>query len=372
MAELFVISPEFEKKLHPEAREIFHDWVAEIQHQVQLDEVTDDDLNSLSDDEKIKLKTSVLKIPECLKKCIDIKEGDKLYDVYFGDIFLQSGVISELKRDLMFIKWDIEPPLRKIHLAKLAKTKEELRKRVQEEKDKLEEAREIERKREEEERQRAAKAKEEQRKREEEAEAQRRKKEEEERWRAACKAVNPPIDDAKMYLNKPGEHDKYVKAALVAIEVYMEKGQDYLNDSRTFDYRWCLKKISDGKEEERQKIAANFAAQEYNRRLNDEKARLKALLCPNRKDHESYFKKQIKDHRYTGENFTQFLSSEEEQDFDKTIVYIGRKKLDGIVSSDFRQFIDGNVGDPILSCLLLSIAWRAYRASISCLMSSPL
>ena len=370
MAELFVISPEFEKKLHPEAREIFHDWVAEIQHQVQLDEVTDDDLNSLSDDEKIKLKTSVLKIP----KCIDIKEGDKLYDVYFGDIFLQSGVISELKRDLMFIKWDIEPPLRKIHLAKLAKTKEELRKRVQEEeeKDKLEEAREIERKREEEERQRAAKAKEEQRKREEEAEAQRRKKEEEERWRAACKAVNPPIDDAKMYLNKPGEHDKYVKAALVAIEVYMEKGQDYLNDSRTFDYRWCLKKISDGKEEERQKIAANFAAQEYNRRLNDEKARLKALLCPNRKDHESYFKKQIKDHRYTGENFTQFLSSEEEQDFDKTIVYIGRKKLDGIVSSDFRQFIDGNVGDPILSCLLLSIAWRAYRASISCLMSSPL
>lgn len=173
------------------------------------------------------------------------------------------------------------------------------------------------------------------------------RKEKEERWHAACKAVNPPTNDAKRYLDRPGEYDEFLQTALDAIEVCMEEGQACLNDSRTFDYRWCLKKINDRKVEERQKITASFAAQKYNRRLNEEKARLKALLCPKSKDHESYFKEKIKDRRYTGENFTQFLSSEEKRDFGKTIVDIGRKKLDEIVSSDFRQFIDGE-------------CWRTY------------
>ena len=166
-----------------------------------------------------------------------------------------------------------------------------------------------------------------------------RAKEDEEEWNAACKAVNPPLSNAKRYLNDK-EYDKFTQAVLEAIEVYLEKGEDYLDDMRTFDYRRYLKNINDRKEKEKQKIATNITAKEYNQRLNKEKARLKALLCPNRKDHESYFKKQIKDRCYTGQSFAQFLSSEEKQDFDKTIADISRKKLDEIVSSDFRQFID--------------------------------
>ena len=109
-----------------------------------------------------------------------------------------------------------------------------------------------------------AKAKQEQRERDEEdkrsreqAEAERRRKEEEERWQAAHKAVNPPLNDAKRYLNDE-EYDKFIQAALEAIEVYLEKGEEYLDDVRTFDYRRCLKKINDRKEEERRKIAANI------------------------------------------------------------------------------------------------------------------
>ncbi len=95
------------------------------------------------------------------------------------------------------------------------------------------------------------------------------------------------------------------------------------------------------KEEERQKIAAELEAREYNQHLNKEKARLKALLWRNRKDHGSYFKKQVKDRRYTGQSFTQFLSSEEERFFDKKVVDISTKKLDEIVSGDCGQFICG-------------------------------
>jgi hypothetical protein len=47
--------------------------------------------------------------------------------------------------------------------------------------------------------------------------------------------------------------------------------------------------ISDRKKTESRKIAAKLKAQEYNQYLNKERGRLKALLCPDRKDHESYF-----------------------------------------------------------------------------------
>jgi hypothetical protein len=104
-----------------------------------------------------------------------------------------------------------------------------------------------------------AKAKQEQRERDEEekrsreqAEAEHRRKEEEERWQAAQKAVGPPLNDAERYLNNE-ECDDFIEAAREVIEVYKEKGEDYLDDSRTFDYRWFLKKINDKKEEERQK-----------------------------------------------------------------------------------------------------------------------
>ena len=174
----------------------------------------------------------------------------------------------------------------------------------------------------------------------EEAAKERRKLEEKQRWNAAYEVVNPPDSDAKRYLNDE-EYERFVIAARGAIRANMAKGQAYLDDIRAFDYRWWLGRINDRKEGGKQKAAAKSAAQEYNKQLNKEKERLKAILCPNRQDHTVYFKKQIKDPRYTGEDFTQFLPSEETRNFGNTIVNIGRKKLDQIIESAFRQFIDG-------------------------------
>ena len=80
MGQLFVISEEFEKKLHPEAQKLIHEWMTDIQCQVQLDEVNNDDLKFLSAADIIKLRR-IYEVPECLNKCKDIKDGDKLYDV---------------------------------------------------------------------------------------------------------------------------------------------------------------------------------------------------------------------------------------------------------------------------------------------------
>lgn len=158
------------------------------------------------------------------------------------------------------------------------------------------------------------------------------------KWNAACKAVNPPLSDAKMYFSDE-EYDEFIRAAQQATQVYTEKGEGYLDDLRSFDYLWCLEKIRGRKEKERQKIAANAAAQEYNRRLNEGKTRLKALLCPTRKDHQAYFKKQVRDRRYAGQNFSRLLSKQEEQDFDKVLVEISRRRVEELVSTDFRPFI---------------------------------
>ena len=130
MSELFVISDEFEKKLHPEARKLINEWIADVQRQVQLDKVNNDDLKFLSTADIIKLKR-IYEVSECLNKCVDIKDRDKLYDVYFGDIFLSKGVISQLKRDLLSIEFDIVPPLKKIYEGRVAKAKEEKRKSSQ-------------------------------------------------------------------------------------------------------------------------------------------------------------------------------------------------------------------------------------------------
>ena len=98
--------------------------------------------------------------------------------------------------------------------------------------------------------------------------------------------------------------------------------------------------INDRKKTEQLKIAATLKAREYNRYLNRETAKIKTMLCPDRKDHAVYFKERISDHRYTGQNFNYFLSNEEVQVFGRAISDIGRRELDTIVPGDVRQFID--------------------------------
>jgi len=89
----------------------------------------------------------------------------------------------------------------------------------------------------------------------------------------------------------------------------------------------------------KQLVLAKLAAQKFNRRLNEEKVRLQALLSSSRKDVDSYFKKQVKDRRYMGQDFSPLLSKKEAQDFDKTLVEIRRKNVEELVSTDFLPFI---------------------------------
>lgn len=314
MAGILSLKPEDEKRLHPEALKWFIEQRGTIQREVPLEELSDDDLNTfLSDDEKHEFIMCKNEIAKGLNGCInkDAVSPDLVTNATIGLSLVSFQVNSLLPMRRIGLL------LKNVHQRKVAKAEQEQRERDEEDK-----------------------------RNREQAKAKRRRKEEEERWHAARKAVSPPLNDAKRYLNDE-EYDQFIQSALEAIEVYLEKGEKYLDDMRTFNYRRYLKKINNKKEGERRKIAAIIAAQKYNGELNKEIARLKALLCPNRKDHRSYFKKEIKDPRYIGQSFAQFLSSEEEQDFDNTIVDISRKKLDEVVSRDFRQFINGE-------------CWRSY------------
>jgi hypothetical protein len=81
------------------------------------------------------------------------------------------------------------------------------------------------------------------------ADAERREKEYEDRWCAAFVSINPPVDDAKKYLNDK-EHDEFTLAVGKAIDAYLERGGTYLDDARAFDYGWWLRKIQERMEEE--------------------------------------------------------------------------------------------------------------------------
>ena len=305
MGGILSLEPEgIEKRMHPRALEHFRKFQADARFEVPLEE--------LKDDEKPEFQRYMNQIKDGLRTCVDIGDGDSLDNQAKLLLFEVHTIIP------MF---SIRQSLKKVYDRKVKSLREEQEKRKEEE------------------RQRAAKAKEEQRKREEKAEAQRREKEEEERWRAARKAVNPPIDDAEKYLNKPGEHDRYIQAALVAIEVYMEKGEEYVDDSRTFDYRWYLKEISRRKTQEAQKAHAISEAKKYNAYLNQEISRLRSKLEPKQKDLITYFKLKIKDSRHTDHNFDYVLSVEETNDFDSTLVSVANEKLEQLIPNDLRQFI---------------------------------
>jgi len=163
-------------------------------------------------------------------------------------------------------------------------------------------------------------------------------KEDEKEWNTAYDAVNPPGRDAKTYLTDE-EYKGFVKAAGQAIRARIEKGEDYLSDARSLDYRRYLARIRDRKEKEKLIFIAKLAAEEFNRQLNGEKVRLRALLSPNRKGLEGYFRKQVNDRRYSGQDFSRILSQKEKQDFDNTLVGISRSKAEELVPKDFRSFI---------------------------------
>jgi hypothetical protein len=167
------------------------------------------------------------------------------------------------------------------------------------------------------------------------ADAERRKKEYDDRWRAAFVSIEPPVDDAKKYLNAK-EHDEFILAMGKAIDTYLEEGTAYLADARTFDYRWWLNKIQERKKKEAQELQATNKAIEYNHRLNQEMARLTAQLDQKQRDLGSYFRSRIQDRRYTIQNFDYVLSKKDQIDFDHTLVSMANKRLEKLCPEDLR------------------------------------
>jgi len=323
---IFIIDPEVEKRIHPEALRVLSNW-EEVELGMLQTELTAADIDEyLEDNEKAEFQRCMNQIWDGLKTCMDVGDGVTLYDVYIGDIFLTKGIISQFQRTSLVPLFSLKLLLKKACDQKLKKVREK-------ERQEAEEAREKQRREEEEEKRKSEEAREEEKKQQEKTEAE----EKDRQWDDAHKVVKPPLDDAERYLNDE-EYDSFIKAGREAIKVYLEKKEDYLADSRTFDYRQCLWKINYRKEEERQKIAADFAAKEYNRRLNEERERLKALLYSSEKNTASYFKNHTKDARYTGESLSQFLDSEEIEAFDKKIEDSGRSRVAKLVNNDFQGF----------------------------------
>ncbi len=170
------------------------------------------------------------------------------------------------------------------------------------------------------------------------AEAERRKKEYDDRWCAAFISIKPPVDDAKKYLNDK-EQDEFTLAIGKAIDAYLEKGAAYVDDLRAFDYGWWLRKIQERKKKEAQKQQATNTAIEYNRRLNQEMAKLTAQLDHKQRNLGSYFRAKIQDKRYTNHDFDYVLSKKDEMNFDSTLVSMANKRLEQLCPESLRQFI---------------------------------
>jgi hypothetical protein len=170
------------------------------------------------------------------------------------------------------------------------------------------------------------------------AESEQQEKELRERRSVAFDAINPPVNDAKRYLNEE-EYNDFLLAVSKAIDAYLEKGGGYPGHVKTFEYRWSLEKINDRKEEEEQKVKVRLVASEYNHRLNQEIKKLSSQLSHRPKDLSSYFYATIQDKRLLGPSFDYVLSTEEKDNLDSTLVKIANKRLLQIIPDDLRQFI---------------------------------
>jgi len=177
------LKPEDEKRLHPEALKWFNLLRKQIESEVPLEKLSDDDLDMfLTDDEKRDFNSLMGKVGKELSTCIN-KDGAPPNTNIWDEITLNLNVL-QAEVNLLLPMNTIKTLFKRVHERKVAKAKEE-QGELEEEQRRIEEE-----------------AREKQKKWEAEAEAKRREQEADERWGAACEAVNPPADDAKMYLNK--------------------------------------------------------------------------------------------------------------------------------------------------------------------------
>ena len=173
----------------------------------------------------------------------------------------------------------------------------------------------------------------------ERANAEQRKREYDEKWRAAFISMKPPVDDAERYLNDR-EHDGFIVAMGRAIDAYLERGEPYPADFRTLDYLQWLEKIEKRKKEEVRRTQASRAASQYNEHLNQEIRGLASQLDAERIALGDYFRANIQDRRYTNYSFDYVLSKEDEAGLDPILVRVATRRLERLLSSDLRDFIN--------------------------------
>ncbi|MFC1969503.1 hypothetical protein ACFLVF_03345 [Chloroflexota bacterium] len=318
MGEMLALNPEgIEREIHPHALRRYKEWKASVQCEIPLEELNNSDLNMfLCEGEKRTFQNCMDEIGEWLMNCRGIEDGYSPYP-YDADVI---GPMFEVKS---------------------------LLKRVYQLK--------------------AIKAKEEQRRREEKAEAERREKEYSERWCAAYIVIKPPMDDAKKYLNDE-EYEKFEQATWKAIEIYIGKEEDYLNDSGTFDYRRFLWKINYRKEEEQIRNDAQAQAQAFHARLDQGLKEIENMLSPEKEDPAVIFKRWCSnngENRYIEEPFTDILASDDDKNRKWTQGHIptAEKELQKSIPGEFRDFI---LTKPTTAFFLLPSANYSY-CGVPCL-----
>jgi hypothetical protein len=284
--EIFGLKHEDEKRLHPYALKRFNDWKAEVFNEVpQLEQLTIDEFNAhintyLNETEKDRAAKHKQNMLEWLRKCTNIVEG---YSPYPYDRW----VISDMS--------GLRSLIQKAYKARAEKL-----------------------------------------------EAERKEKEDSERWCSAYIAIKPPDDDAKKYLNDE-EYEKFEQATWKAVDIYKEKGEDYLNYSGTFDYRHWLYKIDYRKEEEQIRNDAQVQAQAFRTRLDQGLKELGKMLSPEKEDPAVIFKGWCSNHgenRYLGEPFTDILASDDKnRKWTQGYIPAAEDKLKESIPGEIRDFI---------------------------------
>ncbi len=286
LAEIFNLNPEIKKGLHPHALKRFDDWIVEIFNEVpQLGQLTIDEINvdintCLNNDEKARATKYRAVVIEWLWKCTNVGKGYSPYSPVYDTLVISD--MSGLKR--------------------LVKT--------------------------------AYKHKEEEREREKARQ-----------WEEASLHVFPLtlLKEAKRYLNKD-DIDKLYDASTVATRVYLKEGDNYLNNYKTFDYRWYLEKIKREKEKERIRLDAEAQAQAFKTRLSHGVEEIEKKLSPEKQAPDVVFGRYCsdkKEKRYLGELFTDILDSDVDREKKWTQGYISaaEAKVQQFIPEDLRVFI---------------------------------
>ena len=160
-----------------------------------------------------------------------------------------------------------------------------------------------------------------------------RKQEKEQRW-SAFKELNPPLQDAKRWLN-PDEYQEFEKSIAGAISAHLKLGRNYIGDTRAWPYLSWIRRIEDREEAERRKQNAASKAGEFNHSLDNEISRLEARLRPQKQSPQEYFKKESNDSRYLGYSFAHLLPVGDKERCDAII----KQKVQKTIPVEFNRFM---------------------------------